>query len=84
MQKETVSTRQNLDEIGELLVELLTADISEVQRQMGWVIFERKLRQYYFKRRKNRFAIEKLAGHPVRFLEVSSIGSIFTNHFPVK
>ncbi len=58
MQKEPAANRQNLEEIGELLFELLTADIPDVQRQMGWVIFERKLRQYYSKRRKNQFAIE--------------------------
>jgi hypothetical protein len=60
--KEPAVNRENLEEIGELLFELLTADISEVQRQMGWIIFERELRQYYSKRRNNRFAIEKLAG----------------------
>ncbi len=58
MHKEPVANRQNLEEIGELLFELLTADISEVQRQMGWIIFERKLRQYYSKRRNRRSAIE--------------------------
>ncbi|MGA2916117.1 MAG: hypothetical protein ABSE89_08850 [Sedimentisphaerales bacterium] len=51
MQKELLGNRQNLEEIGELLFELLTADISEVQRQMGWVIFEKKLRQYYSKQK---------------------------------
>jgi hypothetical protein len=55
MQKEPEANRQNLEEIGELLFELLTVDISEVQRQMGWVIFERKLRQYYSKRKKRGF-----------------------------
>lgn len=59
MQKELLGNRQNLEEIGELLLELLTADISDVQRQTGWIIFERKLRQYYSKRRNNRFAMEK-------------------------
>jgi hypothetical protein len=53
MQKEPAANRQNLEEIGELLFELLIADISEVQRQMGWVILERKLRQYYSKRKNN-------------------------------
>lgn len=59
MKKELAANRQNLEEIGELLFELLTADISDVQRQTGWIIFERKLRQYYSKRRNNRYAIEK-------------------------
>jgi len=55
MHKKLVPNRQNPEEIGELLFELLTADISKVQRQMGWVIFERKLRQYYSKRKKRGF-----------------------------
>ncbi len=49
MQKEL--GQQNLQEIGELLFELLTADISEVQRRTGWIIFERKLRKYYSKQK---------------------------------
>ncbi|MCX5632804.1 MAG: hypothetical protein NTW93_03895 [Phycisphaerae bacterium] len=49
MRKELSASRQNLEEIGELLFELLTGDISEVQKQVGWIIFERKLRQYYSK-----------------------------------
>jgi hypothetical protein len=59
MHKEPVANRQNLEEIGELLFELLTVDILDVQRQTGWIIFERKLKQYYSKRRNNRFAIDK-------------------------
>ncbi len=57
MQKEPEVNRQNLEEIGRLLFELLTADISEVQRQTGWVIFEQKLRQYYSKRKNNQSVI---------------------------
>lgn len=57
MQKEPEVNRQNLEEIGRLLFELLTADISEVQRRTGWVIFEQKLRQYYSKRKNNQSVI---------------------------
>lgn len=53
MQKEPEVNRQNLEEIGRLLFELLTADISGVQRQREWAIFEQKLRQYYSKRKNN-------------------------------
>jgi len=52
--KEPVANRQSLEEIGELLFELLTADISEIQREIGWMIFERKLRQYYSETENNK------------------------------
>ena len=57
MQKEPAANRQNLEEIERLLFELLTADISEVQRQTEWAIFEQKLRQYYSKRKNNQSVI---------------------------